>query len=43
MAALEPKKLQLRPFERDPVLDLQSMTEQYLLFGKRLEQNVADT
>jgi adenylosuccinate synthase len=43
MAALEPKKLQLRPFERDPALDLQAMTEQYLLFGKRLEQHVADT
>jgi adenylosuccinate synthase len=43
MAALEPKKLMLRPFERDPALDLQAMTEQYLLYGHRLEQHIADT
>jgi len=43
MAALEPKKLMLRPFDRDPRLDLQAMTEQYLLFGHRLEQHIADT
>ena len=43
MAALEPKKLMLRPFERDPALDLHAMTEQYLLFGHRLEQHIADT
>jgi adenylosuccinate synthase len=43
MAALEPKKLMLRPFERDPRLDLQAMTEQYLLYGHRLEQHIADT
>ena len=30
MAALEPKQLMLRPFERDPALDLQTMTEQLL-------------
>jgi adenylosuccinate synthase len=40
-AALEPKKLTLRPFDKD--LDLQSMTEQYLTFGHRLEQHIADT
>ena len=28
MAALEPKQLMLRPFERDPALDLQTMTEE---------------
>ena len=43
MAALEPKKLMLRPFERDPALDLHTMTEQYLLYGHRLEQHIADT
>ena len=43
MAALEPKKLMLRPFERDPALDLHAMTEQYLLYGHRLEQHIADT
>jgi adenylosuccinate synthase len=43
MAALEPKRLMLRPFERDPALDLQAMTEQYLLYGHRLEQHIADT
>src|SRR4029077_11804524 len=43
MAALEPKKLMLRPFQRDPQLDLQAMTEQYLTYGHRLEQHIADT
>ncbi len=43
MAALEPKKLMLRPFERDPALDLHTMTEQCLLYGRRLEQHIADT
>jgi adenylosuccinate synthase len=43
MAALEPKQLMLRPFERDPALDLQAMTEQYLTFGHRLERYIADT
>ena len=43
MAALEPKKLMLRPFERDPALDLQTITEQYLTYGHRLEQHIADT
>ena len=33
----------LRPFERDPALDLQAMTEEYLLYGHRLEQYIADT
>src|SRR5437763_9764173 len=30
MAALEPKKQMLRPFSRDPRLDLHAMTEEYL-------------
>ncbi|CAB4880392.1 unannotated protein [freshwater metagenome] len=43
MAAMEPKRLMLRPFERDPALDLHAMTEQYMLHGNRLEQHIADT
>ena len=42
-AALHPKALSLRPYERDPALDLQSMTEEYLTYGHRLEQYIADT
>ncbi|HVW17966.1 MAG TPA: adenylosuccinate synthase [Solirubrobacteraceae bacterium] len=42
-AALEPKKLTLRPYARDPRLDLQSMTEEYLTYGHRLEQHITDT
>jgi len=42
-SALEPKKLTLRPYDRDPRLDLQSMTEEYLTYGHRLEQHIADT
>ena len=43
VAAMEPKRLSLRPFERDPVLDLHAMTEEYLTYGHRLEQHIADT
>ncbi|MBA2348578.1 MAG: adenylosuccinate synthase [Solirubrobacterales bacterium] len=47
MAALEPKQLMLRPYERDPAwaprLDLQQMTEDLLTFGHRLEKHIADT
>jgi len=43
VAAMEPKRLSLRPFERDPALDLRTMTEEYLIFGHRLEQHIADT
>ncbi|HEX2015467.1 MAG TPA: adenylosuccinate synthase [Solirubrobacteraceae bacterium] len=42
-AALEPKRLSLRPFERDRALDLHAMTEEYLTYGHRLEQHIADT
>src|ERR1700712_2901438 len=42
-AALEPKQAQLRPFQKDPLLDLQSMTEDYLAYGNRIEQYIADT
>ena len=43
VAALEPKRLSLRPFARDPRLDLQAMTEEYLNYGHRLERYIADT
>ncbi|HEV3230150.1 MAG TPA: adenylosuccinate synthase, partial [Solirubrobacteraceae bacterium] len=42
-AALEPKRLSLRPFAKDPRLDLHAMTEEYLTYGHRLEQHIADT
>ncbi|MEJ7783024.1 MAG: adenylosuccinate synthetase, partial [Solirubrobacteraceae bacterium] len=42
-AALHPKSLTLRPYDRRPELDLQSMTEEYLTYGHRLEQHIADT
>jgi adenylosuccinate synthase len=42
-AALEPKKQMLRPFARDPQLDLHAMTEEYTRYGHRLEPHVADT
>jgi adenylosuccinate synthase len=41
--ALEPKRLSLRPFAKDPSLDLHTMTEEYLTYGHRLEQHIADT
>ena len=43
VAAMEPKRLSLRPYERDPKLDLQAMSEEYLTYGHRLEQYIADT
>jgi len=43
VAAMEPKRLSLRPFAKDPQLDLQRMTEDYLSFGHGLEQYIADT
>ncbi|MBB4661086.1 adenylosuccinate synthase [Conexibacter arvalis] len=43
VAALEPKRLALRPFARDPRLDLQSMAEEYLAYGRRLSEHIADT
>jgi adenylosuccinate synthase len=41
-AALEPKRLSLRPYARDPALDLHTMTEQYLTYGHQLERHIAD-
>src|SRR5947209_8538274 len=43
VAALEPKRLLLRPYTKDPALDLRTMTEEYLTYGHRLEQYIADT
>ena len=43
VAALDPKRLSLRPYARDPRLDLQSMTEEYLTYGHVLEPYIADT
>ena len=43
VAALEPKRHALRPFVKDPSLDLRTMTEEYITYGHRLEQYIADT
>jgi adenylosuccinate synthase len=43
VAALEPKRLSLRDFARDPRLDLQAMTDEYLTYGHRLKAHIADT
>ena len=42
-AALEPKRLSLRPFEKDPALDLHAMSEEFTTYGHRLEPHIADT
>ena len=36
VAAMEPKRLSLRPYAKAPELDLQSMTEDYLTYGHRI-------
>lgn len=43
VAAMEPKRLSLRPFEKDPSLDLKTMIEEHLTYGHRLERHIADT
>jgi adenylosuccinate synthase len=43
VAALEPKRLTLRPHDKDPRLDLHAMVEEYVTYGHRLEQHIADT
>ena len=43
VAALEPKRLSLRSFAKDPKLDLQTMTDEYLNYGHRLERLIGDT
>ena len=42
-AAMEPKRQSLRPYAKDPALDLHAMTEEYRTFGHRLEPYIADT
>ncbi len=42
MAAMEPKRLSLRPFQKDASLDLQAMTDEYLMYGHRLEPHIRD-
>ena len=43
MTAMEPKQQMLRPFAKDPELDLHTMVETYLTYGHRLEPHIADT
>ncbi|MDQ3241875.1 MAG: adenylosuccinate synthase, partial [Actinomycetota bacterium] len=43
MTALEPKGQSLRPYAKDPLLDLHAMTEDYRTLGHRLEPYIADT
>jgi adenylosuccinate synthase len=43
VAAMDPKRLSLRPYAKSPELDLQGMTEAYLTYGHRIEQYIADT
>ena len=42
-AAMEPKRLMLRPYAKLPELDLHTMTEEYRVHGHRLEPFIADT
>ena len=42
-AAMEPKRQSLRPFAKDPELDLHAMVEEYSRLGHRLEPYIADT
>jgi adenylosuccinate synthase len=42
-AAMEPKRQTLRPFAKDPSIDLHAMTEEYRTLGHRLEPHIADT
>src|SRR3982074_666811 len=43
VAAMEPKRLSQRPFEKDPALDLHAMTEEYLTYVPRPQQHIAVT
>jgi adenylosuccinate synthase len=42
-AAMDPKRALLRAHAKDPMIDLQTMTEEYVTYGHRLEQYIADT
>src|SRR3954464_14362069 len=41
--AMDPKQQMLRPFAKDPELDLHTMVEDYLAYGQRLAPHIADT
>jgi adenylosuccinate synthase len=41
--AMEPKRQSLRPFAKDPALDLHTMTEEYRTYGHQLERFIDDT
>jgi adenylosuccinate synthase len=41
--AMEPKRQSLRPYAKDPVLDLHTMTEEYRTYGHQLERFIDDT
>jgi adenylosuccinate synthase len=41
--ALETKRQALRPFAKDPALDLHAMTDEYHTLGHQLERYIADT
>jgi adenylosuccinate synthase len=43
VAAMEPKRLALRSFQKLPDLDLQGMSDDYLAYGNRIQQYIADT
>src|SRR2546429_75758 len=43
MAAMEPKQQMLRPFAKDPELDLHTRVETSLPYAHRLEPHIADT
>src|ERR1700759_4110433 len=43
VAALEPKRLSLRPHAKEPAPDLESMTDEYVTYGHVLEPFIADT
>jgi adenylosuccinate synthase len=43
MTAMEPKRQMLRPWAKDPMLDLHTMVEEYVRYGHRLEQHIAET
>ena len=43
MTALDPKQQSLRPYAKDPLLDLHAMTEDYRTLGHRIEPYIADT
>src|SRR5215204_4403098 len=43
MTAMDPKQQMLRPFAKDPELDLHTRVQTYLTYGHRLEPHIVDT